>query len=307
MRVAMALLVRLSPCLRCTPRVTWLALLALPWSARATAQDSPVDAATASAAPSLSTAERPPRFAFGAMLGSTVVSEPHATSVLASPVLEARARIHSLVAVHATWGFAWAVDGQGLGESTARAGNPMLGALLNLSRGRWQFWGELAATAPLAHVPLGTDGRSYAFAYNHTMALWGMWNQWLWSTDHMAIPVQAGVAARLPGGHRVIGEIAEATLFGARAGAGGSTTVAQLGLEAQLSLGAHLALCPRWQTVRLPAGGIDRWQNAALLRLALDTAAGRFFAGVLVDVDEPLGVRGGLGRWGFHLGKEMAL
>ena len=199
------------------------------------------------------------------------------------------------------------IDGQGLGESTIRSGNPMLGGIVRLGDGPWRLRAELDVTVPFAHVPLGTDGRSYAFTYNHTLAMWGMWNQWLWSTDHMAVPIQANFAYAPSPRLWLVVEAAEATLIGTRRGTGSSKIVGQLAVEAQIEVAPRLTVCPRWQTVRLPAGGIDTWQSAAGLRVALMTAAGKFFVGALVNVDEPLGVFGGLGRWGFHLGKELDL
>lgn len=226
--------------------------------------------------------------------------------MLFSPLLEGAFALHRMALLRATWGFAWAVDGQGLGESTLRAGNPMVSGAFRTGDGPWRLQAELGVTAPLAHVPLGTDGRLYAFTYNQTMAMWGMWNQWLWETDHMAIPISARFAYRFDE-HWVVVEAAEATLIGVRGGASGSKIVGQIALEARLSVESKVTLCPRWQTVRLPAGNVDVWQSAVGLRVAVGTAAGDFFAGVLLDLDEPLGMIGGLGRWGLHLGKEIDL
>jgi hypothetical protein len=245
-------------------------------------------------------------FSGGATLGSTVVSEDKSTTVLFSPLLEGAVALHRMVFLRATWGFAWAVDGQGLGESTVRTGNPMASGAFRTGQGPWQLRAELGVTAPFAHIPFGTDGRLYAFTYNQTLAMWGMWNQWLWEPDHMAIPVSARFAYRFDE-HWVVVEAAEATLIGVRGGASGSKTVGQIAVEARLAIESKVTLCPRWQTVRLPAGNVDVWQSAVGLRVAVGTAAGDFFAGMLLDLDEPLGVFGGLGRWGIHLGKEIDL
>jgi hypothetical protein len=267
----------------------------------------PAEATTVMAASPAKADDAPAWFSFGAALASSVVSETESTSVLFSPLLEASVAVHRMVLLHASWGFASMVDGQGLGESTARSGNPLLGGIFRLNYGPWRLRAELGVTAPLAHVPLGTDGRSYAFTYNHTMAMWGMWNQWLWTTDRMAVPVQLSFAYALSERNWLVVEAAEATLIGVRGGASGSQTVGQIAIEAQLSIVPKLSLCPRWQTVRLPSGGIDDWQSAAGLRMAIETTAGRFFAGFLVNLDEPLGVFGGLQRWGIQLGKEIDL
>jgi hypothetical protein len=210
--------------------------------------------------------------------------------------------------LRATWGFIWAVDGQGLGESTLRPGNPLFSGMFRMNGERWWLRAELGITAPAAHLPLGTDGRTYAFAYNQTLALWGMWNQWLWMPDRMAIPLQASFGYAFGPNQWVVAEAAEATVLGVRGSASGSTsaTVGQIALEARFSID-QVTICPRWQTVRLPSGGVDLWQSAAGVRMALATSAGTFFAGFLINLDEPLGILGGLGRWGLHLGKEIDL
>jgi hypothetical protein len=164
----------------------------------------------------------------------------------------------------------------------------------------------LGVTAPLAHLPLGNDGRLYAFTYNQTMAMWGMWDQWLWEVDRMAVPINARFEYRFAEQCLVV-DAAEATLIGVRGGASGTNIVGQIAVEAQLAVASAITVSPRWQTVRLPSGGIDVWQSALGLRLGVATAAGTFFGGVLFNLDQPLGMFGGLGRWGLHLGKEIDL
>jgi hypothetical protein len=262
---------------------------------------------SASAAPAATAASS--LFAFGAVLGSSVVSESESTSLLLSPLLDGAVALDRRVLLRARWGLTWAVDGQGLGESTVRSANPMLSGVFHTLTGPWRIWAELGVTAPLAHVPLGNDGRLYRFSYNQTMALWGMWNQWFWTPDRMAIPIHVTVGYAWAGGHRLVLEAAEATLIGVRGSASGSNTVGQFALEAQLPVSPTLAFCPRWQTVRLPSGGqaagLDVWQSALGIRARLATNAGTFFGGVLVNLDEPVGIFGGTGRWGLQLGKEI--
>jgi hypothetical protein len=243
------------------------------------------------------------RFSVGATLGAAAVSETNATSVLLAPILDASATFHRMFALRATWGFAWEIDGQG---STLRSGNPMLAGVFRMDDRRWRLRAELGVTAPAAHVPLGEDGRTVAFTYNQTMAMWGMWNQWLWETDHMAVPVSATFAYAFDE-HWIVVDAAEATLVGVRGGASGTHIVGQIGLEARLTIDSRLTLCPRWQTVRLPSGDLDGWQSAVGLRVRLETSKGTYFAGMLLNLDEPLGILGGLQRWGIQLGKEIDL
>jgi hypothetical protein len=249
----------------------------------------------------------PPPFTFGATLATTAVSETQSTSVLLSPLLEGAYEVYPAILLDLAWGFSWLVDNQGLGESTARAGNPMLSGHYRAHFEAWRVRAGIGVTAPLAHFPLSADGRLYAFTYNQTLATWGMWNQWLWTTDRMAIPVSGRADYTFASGYGLAGEIAIAPVMGARSGASRTDVLGQIALEARLPFGASFALCPRLQAVLLPSSSVDRLQSALGLRGVLETPHGKYFAGLLFNLDEPLGVFGGLGRWGLHLGKEIDL
>jgi hypothetical protein len=240
-------------------------------------------------------------------LASSFSRQANSTSVVFSPLLEGAYAVHPNVVLDLTWGFGWLVDNQGLGESTFRAGNPQLAGYFRASAGAWRFFVGRGVTAPIAHVPLGLDGRLYESLYNQAMAMWGMWNPWLWSVDRLAVPAIFRVSYTFPGGQVLAMEEADAAVFGVRGNAQGTDFFGQVAFEARFPIGSNFALCPRFQTVLLPSTSIDRLQSAAGLRGTYQTRAGRFFAGLLVDLDEPLGVFGGLQRWGFHLGKEIDL
>jgi hypothetical protein len=249
----------------------------------------------------------PVPYALGVTLATSLESEPGSTSAVFSPLLEGAYAVDPQVRLDLSWGFAWAVDGQGLGESTARAGNPMLSGSFHRNDGSWRWAAGVGFTAPLAHFPLGPDGRTYAFVYNQTLAMWGMWNQWLWSVDRMAVPVLGRAALALPNDRTLVAEAAIAAVWGARAGASGKEIVGQVAVEVVFPIDGKFALCPRVQTVLLPSVSVDRWQSAAGVRATMQTRHGRYFAGVLLNLDEPLGVFRGLERWGLLLGKEADL
>jgi hypothetical protein len=222
-------------------------------------------------------------------------------------LLEGAYAIDPHLVLDIAWGFGWLLDNQGLGESTVRAGNPQLTGYFRGEAGPWRFRAGVGVTAPLAHFPLGPDGRLYASLYNQTMAMWGMWNLWLWSPDRMAVPTMFRVSYVFPGGLALAFEEANAVVFGVRANASGTESLDQVALEARIPIGTIFVLSPRFQTVLLPSTSVDRFQSSAGLRGTIHTKAGRFFAGVFLNLDEPLGVFAGLGRWGLHLGKEMDL
>ena len=264
-------------------------------------------AQTAAVAPTATVAQSTRPYSLGATLSSSIETEPGSTSVVNSPLLEGAYFVHPRVRIALSLGFGWLLDNQGLGESTFRAGNPQLSGHYHVPHGAWNFDVGLGVTAPLARVPLGPDGRLYAQLYNRTLAMWGMWNQWLWLTDRMAVPAMFRASYTLSGGQVLVAEQSDALLIGVVNGASGTDFVGQVALEAQIPISSSFVLCPRWQTVLLPQASIDRLQSAASLRGTFVTSAGRFFLGVLVNLDEPIAAQGGIERWGLHIGKEIDL
>jgi hypothetical protein len=249
----------------------------------------------------------PRPYSLGATLATTSEHETGSTSVVLSPLFEGAYVVHPSFVLDLTWGFGWLVDSQGLGESTARVGNPIVSGFFRTHANAWQLRLGVGITAPLANLPLGMDGRLYAFVYNQTMAMWGMWNAWLWMPGRMATPATGRADYTFAPGQVWVAEVAVAPVIGVRGGASGTEWLGQVAVEARLSIGASFALCPRLQTVLLPSTSVDRLQSAAGLRGILKTRHGNYFAGLLINLDEPLGIWGGLRRWGFHLGKEIDL
>jgi len=246
-------------------------------------------------------------YSVGGTLTTSLDTESGSDSFLTAPLVQGAYAVHRRVFLDLVAGFGWLVDNQGLGESTLRVANPQLTGTYHDRVDAWELRGSLGVTAPVAHVPLGVNGRLYRSVYNRALAAWGMWNQWLWYADRMAVPVTLRAAHRFSGGQRLAAELAPALVVGARHDASGTELVGQLGLGVELPLGARFILCPRLQAVLLPSTSIDRLQTAAELRGVLATKVGRFFAAVLVNLDEPLRSVGGGQRWGLHLGKEMDL
>ncbi len=278
-----------------------------------TARPQAAQPAPAPDVPTLAKAQAPPvapvprRFYYGAILTTAGESETGSTTVVFAPLLECAYAVHPNVLIDLAWGGGLAVDNQGLGESTTRTGNPQLSGHFRFHTGSWRFRAGLGVTAPLAHIPLGSNGRLYAFLYNQAMAMWGMWNLWFWSPDYMAVPIMGSATYALPDHHLLVIEAAVTPSIGVRGNSNSSQTLGQIAVEARLAMGDSFALCPRLQTVLLPSTSYDRWQSAVGLRATFATKAGRLFAGILINLDQPLGVFGGLERWGLQLGKEIDL
>ena len=273
----------------------------------AESQDAPPAVPVVTAQPPAPASKAPRPYSLGATLSSSIHSETGSTSWVTSPLVTGAYAVHSQVVVDLALGFGWLVDNQGLGESTFRAGNPQLAGHYHTDLGPWRVEAGLGVTAPLAHVPLGPDGRLYESLYNRTLAMWGMWNQWLWLTDRMAAPAIFRASYAFPSGTVLVVQQADALVFGVVGNARGTDFVGQLAFEAQMPISSIVTLCPRLQTVLLPQASLDRWQSAAGLRATFQTGVGRFFASFLVALDEPIAAQRGLDRWGFHLGKEIDL
>lgn len=250
--------------------------------------------------------DKPRRFGIGGTLATSMLSETHSTSVVTAPLLEGAYAINRRFRLGLAAGFGLMVDNEGLGASTLGVGNPMASAHFHDTVGRWSYAVGLGVTAPLARVSLGDEGRLQAALYNRVMGAWGMWDAWLWLSNRVGIPVMGRGDYQFAGGQSVSLSGAAAPLFGIRSN-GGTDVVAQLAVDVELPLTPRLALRPRLQTVLLPSASFDRLQSALALRGLLTTRAGRFFASVLVNLDEPLGALAGGQRWAFHLGREVDL
>src|SRR5450631_19173 len=235
--------------------------------------------------------EEAPALTFSADVGTTTVGETNATTVVLAPLLDANLMVHPAVAFDLTWGFIWAIDGQG---STGRVGNPMLSGTYRLNLPEWRLRASVGATAPLASYPLGPDGRLYAFDYNQAAGIWGLWNAWLWTPNRMAIPVGLRVDRMFGSDGSLRAELGIAPVFGVRGDASGNDTFMQFAIEGGLPVGEHFELRPRVQIVVLPSDSVDRSQMALGVRGVLKTRYGDYFGGLLVNLDKPYGIFGGL-------------
>ncbi|HJX52448.1 MAG TPA: hypothetical protein VJ801_06760, partial [Polyangia bacterium] len=248
----------------------------------------------------------PSRFSAAATLAITYLSETNSSLTVATPVLRGLFRIRPHFLAELDWGFALMLDSDV--SASARPGNPWLKGWYRGERGRLRWHAGVGVTAPLASVSIGPDGRIERALYNQSAAAWGLWDDWRWTPSRMAVPIPAALSYAFLPKLIATAEAALAPVVGVRDGESGAELLAQLALGARVLLPHDLWLCPRVQAVLLPAASVDRMQMAAGLRVEWTPRFGRFFAGVLVNLDEPLGVFGrGTQSWGIHLGKELDL
>jgi hypothetical protein len=249
-------------------------------------------------------ASRLSRFSFGALLAFTYRSETNSSQLLATPVLQGRFDITPRIASDIEWGFAAEGDSQG---HSARSGNPWIRGWYRDDSDQLSWRAGAGVSLPLATVNIGTDGRTQRALYNQAAATWGLWDEWRWTPGRLAVPFLAAASYRHTPQVASTAEIGLAPVFGVRNGEGGTDLLAQVALGARLSVSHSLLICPRLQGVLLPSASVDRLQTAAGLRVEWTPGQRRFFLGVLVNLDEPLGFGRGTRSWGIHLGKELGL
>ncbi|MBN1605372.1 MAG: hypothetical protein JW940_02005 [Polyangiaceae bacterium] len=246
------------------------------------------------------------RLSFGAQLAVSYLPETHSSRTLVAPVLQARVDVTSHIAVDLEEPFAVERDSER--ASAARSGNPWIKGWYRdaTDRLRWQL--GAGVSLPLATVHIGPDGRIQRGLYNLSAAAWGLWDDWRWTPDRLAVPAVGGFSYRLTPRWALTGELGLAPVIGTRNGESGTHLLAQGAAGARVRFAHQLYLCPRVQGVLLPSTSVDRLQTAAGLRVEWTPGQRRFFLGALVNLDEPLGVIGrGTRSWAIHLGKELGL
>jgi hypothetical protein len=251
-------------------------------------------------------ASSPSRFSAAATLVVSYPSDNNSFLAVGTPVLRGLLAITPHVLVELDWGFVLLRDSEA--STFARSGNPWLKGWYRGQRGPVHWYAGVGVTGPLASVTVGPDGRTQRALYNLGAAAWGLWDDWRWTPGRMAVPIPAALSYALLPRLLATAEAALAPVFGAGHGGTDTDLLAQLAVGVRFLLVGRLWVCPRLQAVLLPSTSVDRLQTAAGLRLELTPSLGRFFLGVLVNLDEPLGVFGrGSRSWGLQLGKELDL
>jgi hypothetical protein len=248
------------------------------------------------------------RLSLGAAMAISHVSETGSSETVATPILHAFFAPSPHLGIEVEWPFALMLDSEGFGSATARSGNPHLGAWYRRESGSTRWRVGMAITAPIATVNLGYDGRLQRQLYSQGAAAWGMWDDWRWATGRMAIPFTGSLCYDLDGAVALLADASVGPIFGVRSGENGTDLLAQVAVGIRFRLASSFWITPSAQTVLLPSVSVDRLQTAAVLRAEWASAIGRLFLGILVNLDEPLGVFGrGTQAWGIHLGKELDL
>jgi len=244
----------------------------------------------------------------GAAMAVSHISENGSSGTVATPILQALFAPRPYAGIEIEWPLALMLDSEGLGSATARSGNPHLGAWYRRDSGSAWWRVGMAITAPIARVNLGDDGRLQRQLYSQGAAAWGMWDDWRWATGRLAIPLSGSLSYDLDDDAALVVDASVGPIFGVSSGESGTDLLAQIAVGIRVRVANTFWLTPRVQTVLLPSASVDRLQTAAVLRADWASAIGKLFLGILVNLDEPLGVFGrGTQAWGIHFGKELDL
>jgi hypothetical protein len=245
------------------------------------------------------------RFAFGAVIGFTHISEASSSLSISNPLLQGRVAFRRDILADVDWGFVVARDSDA--GFSARTGNPWIKGWYRRELDGLQLQGGLGITIPLATVNLGADGRLQRALYNHSAALWGMADIWRWSPGRLAVPIVMEAVYPASVGQIYSAQLALAPMTGVRSGEKGTDVCGQLAVSGRFMLTPTFWMGVRLQEVLLPSASVDRLQSAVALRFEWTPRLGRFFLEGLMNLDEPVGVFGrGTGTWGIFLGKELA-
>ena len=242
----------------------------------------------------------------GAALALSHVSESGSSTSLAAALLQGSFALRPNAGIEVEWPLALLLDSEGLASVTARSGNPHVGVWYRRAKSPTRWRVGIAATAPLATVNLGDDGRLQRQLYNQGAAAWGMWDAWRWGAGRVAIPLAGSLSYDLDDHVALLADVSAGPSFGVRTGENGTDLLAQIAAGIRVEVADSFALTPSVQTVLLPSASVDRLQTSGLLRADWPSHIGRLYLKILINLDEPLGVFGrGTQAWGLHVGKEL--
>lgn len=130
-----------------------------------------------------------PSVRFNAEFGFFTSSDDVGTRLSLSPILGFGLGLTDAIEFNLNWGMNFQSDGapDNSSASTVVIGNPQLWLGHHSLNGKTHMTFGGGVTLPLASLPNdAADQAIAASAYQHAMAIRGSWNQWLWTTDHMA-------------------------------------------------------------------------------------------------------------------------
>lgn len=235
-----------------------------------------------------------------------------ATDVIAfAPYVGGRIRAADFFEIELGLGFPYVtVKDTMTGQSDGRfsVGNPYVGATWVDTGPRRELRAGIGLALPVAHVPsvdFGSppdavrDAGLAMLGYSYALGMWGLWNQWLYSTDTFSLVFPASVDAKIGRALRAGGSAALDVAFPVRDDRGARDTElfvqldGYVGYQASDSFGfgarLALALAPTVDTD-------DRAQLSLEPFVTADLDHGFLRVGLLMNIDRPFGFAFDQGR-----------
>lgn len=228
-----------------------------------------------------------------------------ATDIIAfAPAVGARWRAAPAIEVGLDWGFPFATTKDtATGDSAGRfsLGNPYLGASWVDTGPTREIRVGAGLALPVAHVPSVDFGSSpeevrdagLAFlGYTFALAMWGLWNEWLYAPDTLSLVLPASIDAKVGHALRAGGSAALDVAFPVRDSGGSRSTDVFIQLDGYIGyqasesfgFGARLAL-----VVAPTVDTDDRAQLSLEPYVSADLEHGFIRVGLLMNVDHPWG------------------
>lgn len=192
---------------------------------------------------------------------------------------------------------------QGEGDDFGvRPGNPTAFLLLRGFLGDAHYHVGVGGAAPLAVIDREGSGRIHRSAYNHAMALDGLWDVWVWAPSRGAVITYGRLEYDLhPEAHFEL-ELAPVLMLPAREAFLRDNVEGLLPTAIDLSTDkGPVRLGLRFQAVIMPADDPDALQLSLHPHVRVTIDQSFIEARYTANLDEPLAGQSGLRIWGLHL------
>ena len=246
------------------------------------------------------------RFALGGEVGYFGDSQQASSLHVIAPRLAAHYAVDERWSIAGDFGMVMLVQDADAGPGDAvgvRPGNPTAFLLLRGFLGSMHYHAGLGGAAPLAVIDREGSGRIHRSAYNHAMAMNGLWDIWVWAPSRGAVIGYGRLEQDVHPELRLELELAPALMLPAREAflRDPVRVLIPTAIDATTFKGP-VRIGLRLQAVFMPADDPDALQTSIVphLRVLIDQSFVE--ARYVFNLDAPLGGQTGVRIWGLHVG-----
>jgi hypothetical protein len=247
----------------------------------------------------------PGRFAVGGEIGYFTDDQDASTIHVIAPRLAAHYALDEQWSIAGDFGVVLLSQHPDEGEGAdlgVRPGNPSALLLLRGFLGSAHYHVGLGGAAPLAVIDREGSGRIHRSAYNHAMALDGLWDVWVWAPSRGAVVAYGRLEYDVHPEARLELELAPALMLPAREAFLRDNVEALFPTALDLSTDkGPLRFGLRFQAVFMPADDPDALQLSLTPRVRVLIDQSFIEARYTANLDEPLAGERGPRIWGLHL------